>query len=159
MKIYIFEEPEFSSSEWCRKIADSVLTELKSLRVPYEIFNTAECICEPDRADFAIIISSNLSYAMTMIERARKLFVPQNIILVSNLMWQMTNFDVNTITANPVDAMRLNFNYLHQHGKSKAALYGVNFQSVGDMSKLQGYRTFGGKMEDVFPIKENLEDC
>ncbi len=158
MKICIFEEPEYQNSGWCQKISDSVINEIKNLRIPFELFTAPAMPHPPEEGSFAVIISSSLSYTVNCATRLQKAFAG-NLILVSTMMWPSVNLNVNSISSNPIDIMHLIIDYLWIHGKSRIALFGINPQSMNDISKQNGFSLSGGRVRDVFRIEDSLEDC
>ena len=158
MKVYIFSEPEFSSSEWCLKILDSIIAEIRRLRKPFEVIRDYIADPIPEEEDFGIIISSNSFHIINTIKRLRPVF-RQNLILVSTLTWLTINTNVKTVNENTAEIIRVIFDYLYQHGKKHAALYGVNQQSISDISKYSTFTLFNRNQQDVYFFKKHLQDC
>lgn len=157
MKIYIFEEPEYRKSDWCQKITNSIIEETKSLRVQY-IFASEDDQPESCQEDFAIVISSNLTYAASTIEYLRKQF-GYHIILITSQTWQDVDFNVNTVAPNALNTMHIVLGYLYMCGKTKTALYGINDKSMNDLYKVNNYIRLGGDPDSIYYTQNGLRVC
>ncbi len=147
--IYIVAEEGFSSSTWCHRIMEGIMTAAKQKRMSCMIEKEDFC---SDSSDLIVIIGTSPSWIYKTVNWAQREH-SAHIIQINNRAHRMS---VNNICTDLFLGMKNVTAYLtHDCGKHNIAFYGLNPSSSSDLQRLRG---FGGK-EHVYYNHGDLKRC
>ncbi|MBR5308193.1 MAG: AsnC family transcriptional regulator [Clostridia bacterium] len=152
---YIFTEPLFSETPWCKTIVGGLVNELSKRRYGYTVN-----ILPSAEGGFAFLVGSNAGWFDEIIN-ACEAFSVHPIILGSQ---SDSRFDsrCSCISSNIMQSVKEILNYLKLIGLESPALFGVNRSSLTNQTQLECFRSYlsGGISDgDVYYNDGSVGDC
>lgn len=151
--LYILVEPVYKESMWCNEITEGIVGCAKLKRIPY-------CFAEETDEFFegqVILVATSLSYIKEMTEKLNHF--PVNIIVATPKPKEEISASCSFVGFDSKNAILdiLN-NYLYDC-REKTALFGVNVNSVNDLSKKHCFINGGGNENNIFYNNGNIKEC
>lgn len=151
--IYILTDPTYADSVWCRNFLFSLTDQLRKNRMNYtEIFDRV-----PADAEAVFIIASDYNWTRNTIKQLNG----ANIfpILISNNTEHLSGCIYSSVSSDIYGSIK---QLLTQIGDKPVAIYGVNTNSLSDISKVDllfSYSEDMSKKPAVFYNDGSLENC
>ena len=152
----ILLDSKYAGSLWCKSLFDSLTNELRKKRIPfYEIRKTFD-----RKPDAVFIIASDRKWtvdAVTQFNRigVRPILICNQAETLSSCMYSCVCSDINASMKNLLDTLKAK-------GKSRIALYGINTDSLPDISRVDSlfnWRKEYFKKMQVFNNNGSLQNC
>ena len=151
--IYILTDPTYTDSVWCRNFLDSLIDQLRKNRMTFgEVFD-----CVPADAEAVFIIASNYNWTRKTIKRLNSSGIFP--ILISNNTEHLPGCVYSSVSSDIYGSIK---QLLSQIGDKPAAVYGVNTNSLSDISKVDLLFSYSEDKTDklrLFCYDGSLENC
>lgn len=155
--VSILVEPSYSNNIWCRQLVEGLETELKYKRIPFCRIASLE---ELDRdTGYLYVIGSVPGWIQTVLEVCHAEGI--HPILMSNRSDQRFPVNYSAVCSDAGDSMKYLVSALRGKGRERIALYGINPDSVSDVSRKAGFLQAMGLRENahIFENQGSLENC
>ena len=152
--VAILSDPKYTESPWYQNICKSLTDELRNKRIPFEILADT---CPPE-ADAVFLITADYMWTNDTIR-----LLNQNGIAPIVICNQLENFPgcmYSCICSDVGSSMKNLLEHLQNQGKKSIALYGVNPNSIADLSRADALMQWkSGRIEhqEVFLNEGSLE--
>jgi len=143
---------------WCKKMISGLTSQLKSKRIPYEIVYNAKDVAPDTR--YAYLVGADATWAKYSISVCNKRGI-HPILLSFREYVSITDKTFSQVCTDIVGSMVELVAALNNTGHKRLALYGINRQSISDMSLLAGYLATADEAskKNIFYNEGNFEKC
>jgi len=124
MKYYLFEEPNFKETNWCKLYKRAIKTESNNVKI--KIIENPKTI--DDEEGIAIIIGTNLNW----LNNKTKLLENFNLKIIAVGPTLNSSFSHNSIMSDYDLSIEMAISYCHNNNKNNILLFGPNKNSLGD---------------------------
>lgn len=166
MSLYALIEPMFDQTNWYHNIFYGLLSECRKRRIllirVHSLSEIPNSLIEENSPFFLFVIGAHLSWLKKALrECSLKNITP---ILVGNQIVPNYTDNMNCVSSNIQDSMRVLISYLSSLGKTKTALYGVDEESLADNWKAESFIQLASPMslsiqDRIFMNSGSLKDC
>ena len=153
--VTIVTEPGFEHSAWCKTILDNLVEQLRSKRIPF-------CLAANDPlplSDGLFLIASDYSWIRSVVIALNQANISP--IVICNQLERIPGCIYSSVCSDVNAAMSQLLTMVTAEGRTRVAVYGVNPNSIGDMSRVDSL--FLSKAENVemeiFFNEQSLEQC
>ena len=152
----ILLDSKYSESLWCKSLYISLTERLRKKRIQFcEIF---DCVDSDMEAIF--IIASDMEWTLSAITQLNNNGIKPILICnqsekLAGCMYSCVCSDINASMKNLLDALK-------ERGKSRIALYGINTDSISDISRVDSLITWSGEnfeIKKIFNNNGSLQNC
>lgn len=126
----ILLDTKYAESLWCKSLFESLTNELRKKRIPFcEIYDSYD-----KDLDAVFIIASDRKWTVSAITQFNRINVKPILICnqaekLSGCIYSCVCSDINASMKNLLDTLKIK-------GKSRIALYGINTDSISDISRV-----------------------
>ncbi len=152
MNMILCEKAYFDSS-WCKQILQGLKNELKKKRIEYKVVFDFEEI-SPD--DTYFIIGADYKWMSDSVKKAN--YYKITPITIFNQLNHIITGKYHSVSSDIDDSILALVNWLKNKNKNNICLYGVNPESISDISRKQSYANIL-KMGKIFYNNGSLEKC
>ncbi len=152
----ILLDSKYSESLWCKSLYESLTEELRHKRIPFcEVFD----LIDTD-LDAVFIIASDKEWTISAITQLNAHGIKPILICnqsekLSGCIYSCVCSDINASMKNLLDTLKIK-------GKSQIALYGINTDSIADISRVDSlFNWKSGDFEtmQIFTNNGSLKNC
>jgi len=156
--VSIVVDESFSMGIFCKKMLSVLTAQLKTKRIPYETVYNAKDVA-PD-IKYAYLVGADITWAKYSISICNKRGI-HPILLSFREYVSMTDNTFSQVCTDVVGSMFELVTALNNTGHKRLALYGLNRQSISDMSLLNGYLATvdDASKKNIFYNEGNFERC
>lgn len=149
-------DTKYSESLWCKSLYNSLISELRKKRIPY----CELCDSYDKDLDAVFIIASDREWTVSAITQLNKINVKPIVICnqsenLSGCIYSCVCSDINASMKNLLDTLKA-------RGKRRIALYGINTDSIPDISRVDSLFNWRGQSFEPMQIFNNngsLKKC
>lgn len=134
--VALLAEPFYGRSVWGQNLIAGLVNRLKSKRILYRQVAAMQDI--PAGCRYMFVIGTDSDWVKSILESADQKGISP--ILISNDGCQRFSCRYSAVCSDDVNSMRDLIRRLSARDKRRIGLYGVNPQSLSDLSRLNGYR-------------------
>lgn len=142
--VAILSDPKYAQSPWCQNICKGLMDELRSKRIPFDIISDT---CPPE-ADAVFLIAADYVWTSDTIRLLNGSGIAP--IVICNQLENIPGCIYSCVCSDVNSSMKNLLEHLHAQGKKSLALYGVNPNSISDLSRadaLMQWKT--GRIDNV----------
>lgn len=154
--VSILIDTKYSGSLWCDNLLKSLTSQLKQKRIPFrEIYD----VCPAD-TDAVFIIASDYEWTVSAIKQLNASGITP--ILLCNQFENIRGLIYNCVCSDINGSMKNLLDSLKTIGKNRIAVYGINTNSISDISRVDGLFSWKDNCFDkmkVFINDGSLENC
>ncbi|MBQ9355084.1 MAG: LacI family DNA-binding transcriptional regulator [Clostridia bacterium] len=152
----ILLDTKYSESLWCKSLYESLITALRQKRIAFcELCDTYD-----KGLDAVFIIASDREWTVSAITQLNRIGVKPIVICnqsenLSGCIYSCVCSDINASMKNLLDTLKY-------RGKSRVALYGINTDSIPDISRVDSlfnWRSQYFETMNIFNNNGSLEKC
>ena len=134
--VALLAEPLYARSIWGQKLTESLISQLKCKRIP---FNQAVCMEDiPEECRYLFVIGTDHEWVGSVLKVASHRGIYP--ILISNEGSQRFDCRYSTVCSDVMSSMHDLVQWLYSRNCHRVGLYGVNPKSISDMSRLRAYQ-------------------
>lgn len=152
MNMILCEKAYFNSS-WCKQILQGLKNELKKRRIDYKVIFDFEDI---NLDDTYFIIGSDYKWMSDSVNKANYYRITP--IIIFNQLNHIISGKYHSVSSDIGGSILSLVKWLERNSKNSICLYGVNPESISDISRNQSYAS-ALKMGQTFYNKGSLEKC
>ena len=147
--VAILRDTTYSQSLWGQKLYQSLVERLRQKRIPFcDVTDTCPADC-----DGVFVIATHSEWTRQVIRQLnaagrRPILLCNQTELIGGCVYSAVCSDINTSMKNVLDTLKA-------QKKTRVALYGVNFRSLSDISRVN---TLFAWREDAFDAMEIFEN-
>lgn len=148
--VAILTDTKYANSLWCKNLYTSLIAVLRQKRIPFcEITDTVPCAC-----DAVFIIASDFKWTTDAIRQLNASGISPILLCnqsehLPGCIYSCVCSDINTSMKNLLDTLKTD-------NKKRIALYGVNTNSIADISRVNSL--FVWREEDVHTLQVFVND-
>lgn len=153
--IAILSDPKYTESPWCQNICKSLMDELRSKRIPF-VTITETC---PPEASSVFLIAADYTWTHDTIRQLNLSGIAP--IVICNQLENLPGCIYSCVCSDVSSSMKNLLDYLKNQGKHSLALYGINPNSIADLSRADALLQWkNGRIEniEVFLNEGSLEN-
>ena len=152
----ILLDSKYAESLWCKSLYESLIERLRHKRIPFcTIFDSLDT-----ELDAIFIIASDREWTVSAITQLNKSGIKPILICnqsdkLSGCIYSCVCSDINASMKNLLDTLKTK-------DKSRIALYGINTDSIADISRVDSLFNWRGQHFETMQIFNNngsLENC
>ena len=152
----ILIDSKYSESLWCKSLFDSLTERLRHKRIPFcEVFDSIG-----KELDTIFIIASDREWTISAITQLNQNGIKPILICnqtekLSGCIYSCVCSDINASMKNLLDTLKTN-------DRSRIALYGINTDSISDISRVDSLLNWRGEHFETMRIFNNngsLQNC
>lgn len=152
----ILLDSKYSKSLWCKSLFESLTLRLRQKRIPFcEIYDNIE-----QNLETVFIIASDRDWTISAITQLNKNGIKPILICnrsdkLSGCIYSCVCSDINASMKNLLDTLKTK-------DKSRIALYGINTDSIPDISRVESLLDWRGEYFETMKIFNNngsLQNC
>jgi len=142
--VAILSDPKYTQSPWCQNICKSLMDELRTKRIP---FCTIEDTC-PSDADAVFLITADYTWTHDTIRQLNLSGIAP--IVICNQLENIPGCIYSCVCSDVSSSMKNLLDHLKNQGKKSLALYGINPNSISDLSRADALMQWkSGRVENV----------
>lgn len=154
--VAILRDVTYAQSLWGQKLYQSLVEQLRQKRIPFcDVTDTCPATC-----DAVFVIATDPAWTKTVIRQLndagrRPILLCNQTEPLSGCVYSAVCSDINTSMKNILDTLKV-------QKKTRVALYGVNFRSLSDISRVNTlfcWREDAFDAMEVFENEGSLEQC
>lgn len=152
--VAILSDPKYAESPWCQNICKGLMDELRAKRIPFDIISDT---CPPE-ADAVFLIAADYVWTSDTIRLLNGSGIAP--IVICNQLENIPGCIYSCVCSDVNSSMKNLLEHLHAQGKKSLALYGVNPNSISDLSRadaLMQWKTDRIQNVEVFLNEGSLE--
>jgi hypothetical protein len=152
----ILIDSKYSESLWCKCLYESLTERLRQKRIPFcEVFDSID-----NELDAIFIIASDREWTISVITQLNKNGIKPILICnqsenLSGCIYSSVCSDINASMKNLLDTLKTK-------DKTRIALYGINTDSISDISRVDSLLNWRGEHFETMRIFNNngsLQNC
>ena len=151
--VTIVTEPGFEHSAWCQMILDNLIEQLRNKRIPFSMGE------DTSASDGLFLIASDYGWIRSVVATLNRASI--NPIVICNQLERIPGCIYSSVCSDINAAMAQLLTAVAEEGRNRVAIYGVNPNSIGDLSRVDSL--FLSKTKDiqmeVFLNEQSLEQC
>lgn len=152
----ILLDSKYSASLWCKTLYESLTERLRQKRIPFcQVFDNVD-----KELDCIFIIASDREWIISAITQLNKNGI--NPILICNQSEKLSGCIYSCVCSDINASMKNLLDTLRAKDKSRIALYGINTDSISDISRvdsLLNWRSEYFKTMKIFVNNGSLQNC
>lgn len=152
----ILLDSKYSESLWCKSLYESLTERLRQKRIPFcEVFD-----CIDSELDAVFIIASDRDWALSAITQLNQNGIKP--ILICNQSEKLAGCIYSCVCSDINASMKNLLDTLKTKDKSRIALYGINADSIADISRVDNLFNWGEQRFETMQIFNNdgsLQNC
>lgn len=154
--VAILIDTKYANSLWCKNLQNSLIERLRQKRIPFcEIFDTC-----PADIETVFMIASDREWIISSIKQLNLGGVYP--ILLCNQLENLPGCIYNCVCSDINSSMKILLDILKKKEKRRIALYGINTNSIADISRIDGLLAWKGNDFDklqMFINEGSLKEC